>query len=635
MENKIQEVQFLGYGIHTGGKEENGNLISLGVDADIPGLTRLQAEEKDYKARISLLKAALDKAASASNIDSSSLKIFTVPEFFFKGQKNGYLLESFFGVDNAGGVLGELQQFMSDEKWANWVLVLGSNIVYAMPDKTKSIGVESINIPFFIPKNASEKTLEKKVDINNFTVVDAINYSLLCEHLEQEFKGKEGDFEKASIDINKINATVKEVAKSIVKGEMDSIKQMYQTSKEKFIYTSAIKAQKSVNVELKKITTAKGNDLMELLEALPEEFAFQWEKQQDPNKERDVYCTTIAIEGGSEAKEKTIIIIKPFYNKLMNVEPKAEKEVQDVEKRSEEFVTSTIGAGDKEIKYIDPWGLILNNGEIDNEKLGRIKMDKAYGSPLLSGWKSGQGLNPTKFKVDNIGIFKIGNLSFAIESGLDNANQLNKKILVGAKKLCKNKAILAKLFPEGDSGSTTLDLLEEIFDEFGVDFQIISSCGSQIYNHAVIAKANGWVFNCDGLNHMRMMEENKIVFSKNGQLEDEPGYKSVSSNPKTSLGNAHTGLMFSKTDFKGVSTESEDKLIPFEKVQKTKAQIQVVNVDTPRIGQINTTDLFWIGNTEGAEVPSLKGDTIKVSSDSPIGGAVVIYSEISGKSWGE
>ncbi len=635
MENKIQEVQFVGYGIHTGGKEDNGELISLGVDADIPGLTRLQSEEKDYKARLSLLKAALDKAASASNIDSSSLKIFTVPEFFFKGQKDGYLLESFFGDGNTGGVLGELQQFMSDEKWSNWLLALGSNIVYAMPAKIKTIDIENINIPFFKPKDATEKTLEKKVDKNNFTVVDAINYSFICKHLEEGFKGKEADFEKASIEADKIGATIKEVAKSMVKGEMDSIKQMYQTSKEKFIYTSAVKAQKTVNTELKKITTAKGNELMELIEALPEEFAFHWEKVQDPNKERDIYCTTIAVEGGTEAKEKTKVIIRPFYNKLKNVEPEAEKEVQDVEEKPEEFVTSKIGGGDKEIKYIDPWGLILNNGEINTEKLGRIKTDKAYGSPLLLGWKSGQDLNPTKFEVDNIGIFKIGNLSFAIESGLDNVYQLNKKILVGTKKLCKNKAILAKLFPEGDSGSTTLDLLEEIFDELGVDFQVILSCGSKIYNNAVIAKADGWIFNCDGLNHMRMLEEDKIVFSKNGQLEDQPGYESVNSNPKTSLGNAHTGLMLSKTDFKGVSTESEDKLLPFEKVQKTKAQIQIVDMEAPRIGQINTTDLFWNGNTEGVEVPSQKGDNVKVSSDGPIGGAVVIYSELSGKSWGE
>lgn len=635
MENKIQEVQFIGYGIHTGGKEENGNLTSIGVDVDIPGLTRLQSEEKDYKARLSLLKAALDKASSASSIDSSSLKVFTVPEFFFKGQKNGYLLETFVGDDKGEGLLGELKQFMSDEKWKNWLLVLGSNIVYAMPAKTKSVDIKSINIPFFIPKEASDKPLEKKVDKNNFTVVDAINYSLLCKNLEQEFKGKEADFENASIEVSKITATIKEVAKGIVKGEMDSIKQMYQTSSKKFIYTSAVKAQKAVNVDLKKITAVKGNELMETLETLPEEFAFQWEKVQDPNKERDIYCITVAIEGGFEAKEKTKIIVRPFYNKLMSVNPETEKEVLDVEKKSEEFITSTIGTGDKEIKYIDPWGLILNNGEINNEKLTRITTDKAYGSPLLSGWKSGQDLNPTKFEVNNIGVFKIGNLSFAIESGLDNANQLSKKILIGAKKLTKKKAILAKLFPEGGSSSATLDLMEEIFNESGVDFQIIPSCGSQIHHNAVIAKADGWVFNCDGMKHMRMLEDDKIVLSKSNQLEDKQGYKSVCSNPKVSLGNAHTGLMLSKTDFKGVGSESESKLIPFETVLKVKAQTQIVNLETSRIGQINTTDLFWNGNQDSVEIPTVKGDSIKVSSDGPIGGAVVIYSELSGKSWGE
>ena len=86
-------IQFVGYGIHTGLKVENGTTVSQGLDTDI--LTRAKGEEKDYRARIELLKEALLKAKDRSDIEQDALKIFTVPDFFFSGKRKGYLQETF------------------------------------------------------------------------------------------------------------------------------------------------------------------------------------------------------------------------------------------------------------------------------------------------------------------------------------------------------------------------------------------------------------------------------------------------------------------------------------------------------------------------------------------------------------
>ena len=184
------QIQFIGYGIHTGLKEENGNKMTLGLDTDI--LTRVQGEEKDYLARIELLKAALHKAKNRSDIEKDALKIFTVPDFFFKGRRKGYLQETFFGnQDGKTGVVGALQELIKGDEWKDWTLIVGANLVCTLPFKKKEVPVDSIKIPFFKPKKSDKPVLLKPVNLKNFTVVEAINLEILTQKLKEVFEAED------------------------------------------------------------------------------------------------------------------------------------------------------------------------------------------------------------------------------------------------------------------------------------------------------------------------------------------------------------------------------------------------------------------------------------------------------------
>ena len=83
-----KKVQFIGYSINTGPHTlQNDKAIYLGLDDPIA----------DYKARVELLKQAIEKAASDNSIDKQAVKIFTVPEFYFRGHLGAYDLATIMG----------------------------------------------------------------------------------------------------------------------------------------------------------------------------------------------------------------------------------------------------------------------------------------------------------------------------------------------------------------------------------------------------------------------------------------------------------------------------------------------------------------------------------------------------------
>ena len=199
-------IQFIGYGIHTGLKEENETTIPLGLDTEI--LTRAKGEEKDYSARIALLKEALLKAKNRSDIEQDALKIFTIPDFFFSGKRKGYLQETFFGnQEEKTGVLGALQELMQGDDWKDWMLVVGANLVYTIPSKKKELAVTEIKIPFFRPKKGTETSVRKPVNLKNLTVVDAVNLAILVEKLKETFEGEE----KIKKEVDNIESLANEI----------------------------------------------------------------------------------------------------------------------------------------------------------------------------------------------------------------------------------------------------------------------------------------------------------------------------------------------------------------------------------------------------------------------------------------
>ena len=129
---------------------------------------------------------------------------------------------------------------------------------------------------------------------------------------------------------------------------------------------------------------------------------------------------------------------------------------------------------------------------------------------------------------------------------------------------------------------------------------------------------------------MRNWEEGKLTFDDRDFIADKLGYRNVTQDEKTGLGNAHTGLM--KMMGLSMQQDGESKLLPYGKKTKierssvTELDIQHVMINAEKI---KISDLFWNGSSEELSVEKNGTETsLKVNNSGPIGGAVIIYNEI-------
>lgn len=89
----------------------------LYIKKNYAGLSNLQ---DDIQARIALIKRALEIAFSKASTDKSVLKVFMVPEFFFRGSEGAYL------VDNVELIASKLSTLVEDSQWQDWLFVFGT-----------------------------------------------------------------------------------------------------------------------------------------------------------------------------------------------------------------------------------------------------------------------------------------------------------------------------------------------------------------------------------------------------------------------------------------------------------------------------------------------------------------------------
>lgn len=591
-----EEIQFIGYGIHTGPKQDNGEKIFLGIDNDSP--TRLKSEERDFRARIELLKQAMLKAENSSSVRKEPLKIFTVPEFFFGGKNKGYTQKTFFGnsAEDTTSVLKALQDMMQDEKWKNWILVVGANLVYTTPSKKKELKVEDIKIPFFKPKDkASRSTIKKPVDTTNFTIVDAVHFTVLKKELQTAFNNRKGNI-TPHIDEDKIESLAEEVAYQLINND--------ETGYEDNINLRTVDSVASItNMLVKRILDRiKDKDDMEKFER--DYGKIEWERALDFNKEQDLFTVALVIPGGasisqnevteeksqkSEATANTIqIIMKPFYNQI------AESNKDTEVKSKEQEVLNTFGITTEEDKdvFIDPWQLLYLDGTTNDDKITSITQNKKNaGSSILEKWND-VDINPTYFEnINSTGIVKVNELTLAIDSGLDHLNKTKRNLIYKLNKWKHQELYDLILTEEGEK-----ELYESVSD--GVDIHVVASCGGQINGQASVAKKNGWIFNCDGYGNT----------------------------PQS--GSTHTGL--TRVTGSGIIRNAESRLYHYgeigkkETVQIIKTGIESIELDKERI---NVADLFWAGSLEGG-ITTTASEVLNVVEQGPVGGAIVIYKEV-------
>ncbi|NEP86278.1 MAG: hypothetical protein F6K18_05265 [Okeania sp. SIO2C2] len=155
-------VQFIAYCINTAPKAEwngtNWKQKYLG----------LQDALMDIKQRVALVKTAIDIAYNNSQKQNQTLKIFMIPEFFFRGSRGAY------AMPKVHKVVEDLQKLVKDKKWQDWIFVFGSIVGFSSPTITGK------------KRKREEIDESKDKEIYNFTLVqqggfekfeDAHNYA--------------------------------------------------------------------------------------------------------------------------------------------------------------------------------------------------------------------------------------------------------------------------------------------------------------------------------------------------------------------------------------------------------------------------------------------------------------------------
>lgn len=122
-----EKVQFIAYCINTAPKKALGKQVYTGLNSDIT----------DIAERIKLVRKAIETArdhANTKKADPTVLKIFMMPEFFFRGKTGGYSLDAILGqVDpkapdhpDPKSLVGQLQLLVQHSDWEHWLFIFGS-----------------------------------------------------------------------------------------------------------------------------------------------------------------------------------------------------------------------------------------------------------------------------------------------------------------------------------------------------------------------------------------------------------------------------------------------------------------------------------------------------------------------------
>ena len=79
----------------------------------------LEDDSLDWKKRLEILKNALNEANKDSGVNKTSncLKIFMIPEFYFRGEKGAYEMTDISDLTDG------LRELASDDKYKDWMFV--------------------------------------------------------------------------------------------------------------------------------------------------------------------------------------------------------------------------------------------------------------------------------------------------------------------------------------------------------------------------------------------------------------------------------------------------------------------------------------------------------------------------------
>jgi hypothetical protein len=168
---KYQNVQFIAYRVDTFPKQVKGALKGFEI-ADMKTLlpvyehlqqyTGIGDDTKDINSRCSLMEDAIHRAYESAFVQKSQscLKLFMAPEFYFRGVRGAYSLDTYLTI------VERLRSFVKPDIFKDWLFVFGSCIAFSEkheidrpkgPSIAGDRGLEVYNIVFIQKGNTDER----------------------------------------------------------------------------------------------------------------------------------------------------------------------------------------------------------------------------------------------------------------------------------------------------------------------------------------------------------------------------------------------------------------------------------------------------------------------------------------------
>ena len=95
----------------------------------------LEDTSKDVEKRLDIMRKAVERAYEESNTDESILKIFLVPEFYFRGLNGAYTFQTEEAEEEESScssdichILEGLASIVADVRFENWLFLFGTVI---------------------------------------------------------------------------------------------------------------------------------------------------------------------------------------------------------------------------------------------------------------------------------------------------------------------------------------------------------------------------------------------------------------------------------------------------------------------------------------------------------------------------
>lgn len=112
---------------------ENGCQMAIGHDgtSTLECYLGMEDTQADVEGRLSIMIAAVERAYRAALLDSSILKIFHAPEFFFRGPDGGYDLNDPAVYE----IVLALTGYVAQQRFKDWLFILGTIVTFEqIPD---------------------------------------------------------------------------------------------------------------------------------------------------------------------------------------------------------------------------------------------------------------------------------------------------------------------------------------------------------------------------------------------------------------------------------------------------------------------------------------------------------------------